>query len=381
MRIAIVHSFYRSDKPSGENIVVADQVDALTRCGHQVRLFAKFTDDVAVTPFYPVKAAMITAAQRGPEPEGLDAFDPDIVHVHNLFPNWGGQWLRKYIGRIVVTLHNYRSLCSSGLLWRDGHDCVECLEHGSRRALVHGCYRGSRVATAPLAWASRDQGSHQLILRLASQLVVLNGHAARLFGERTRQPVNVVPNFARIENPPAGTREGLVFVGRLSAEKGVQRLVEQSTDRTPLTIIGDGPLRGNLEGLIVDRPWVTLKGALSRDDVISALCSARALVIPSLCMEGVPTVALEALNCGTPLLMSDYCTAAQELTSGGSGLVYSPEDPGGVEAAWMHLAKDWNRFAERAVDLGQSTYSEEAWLTAITRVYRRTLQEGGLAGR
>ncbi len=373
MRIAVVHSFYKSDKPSGENVVVADQVEALTRAGHEVRLFAKYTDNEATQALYPLKAAIRTAGQRGADPQGLGSFGPDIVHVHNLFPNWGAQWLKKYRGKIVVTLHNYRTLCSAGILWRDGHDCTECLEQGSRRAIVHGCYRGSRVATVPLAWASRGQGRHQIHLMLASSLVVLNTYAERVFRARLPGPIHVIPNFARVDGQPPAEREGLIFVGRLSAEKGVLRLLEQSTRDLPLTIIGDGPLMSDVQALTANRPWVTVKGPASRSEVISALQTARGLVVPSLCMEGVPTVALEALNCGTPLLISDYCTAAEELTKGGAGLVYSPDDSKAILEAWKGLTQDRDQFTKRALQLGKSTYSEEAWLLAITDVYQEVL--------
>ena len=50
LRIALVHSFYRSDSPSGENAMVEAQAAALRRRGHEVRLLAASSDDVAGSP-------------------------------------------------------------------------------------------------------------------------------------------------------------------------------------------------------------------------------------------------------------------------------------------------------------------------------------------
>lgn len=153
-RVAVVHSFYSSRQPSGENIVVDQQIAALRRAGHTVELFAQRTDEREGNPLYPLEAAWSTATGIGRAPRLAD-FNPDVVHVHNVFPNFGKQWIAGSPAPVVSSLHNYRPLCAAGTFFRDGQVCTDCLDkRSSKPALVHGCYRG-RVGSLPVAIGQR----------------------------------------------------------------------------------------------------------------------------------------------------------------------------------------------------------------------------------
>ena len=102
MRIAVVHSFYSSSQPSGENRVVEDQVALLRDAGHEVLLVARHTDEESERSLYAVRAAGWVATGRGGDPTAqLRAFAPDIVHVHNLFPNIGTRWMKFWEGPVL----------------------------------------------------------------------------------------------------------------------------------------------------------------------------------------------------------------------------------------------------------------------------------------
>ena len=138
MRIAVVHSFYSSASPSGENDVVISQVSALRRAGHDVTLIDWHTDVEELTRGYALRAGLQVATGFGPSPlKQLAEFEPDVVHVHNLFPNAGTRWLRHTDFPVVSSLHNYRQVCANGLLYRDGHGCTECVR-STLHAVQHG---------------------------------------------------------------------------------------------------------------------------------------------------------------------------------------------------------------------------------------------------
>ena len=87
----------------------------------------------------------------------LRGYRPDVVHVHNTFPLISAAVLyacRDASVPVVATMHNYRLVCASGNLLRQGAVCHDCLHRLPVRGLVHGCYRGSRAATAPLVVAN-----------------------------------------------------------------------------------------------------------------------------------------------------------------------------------------------------------------------------------
>src|SRR5919205_1422355 len=114
LRIALVHSFYGSTV-SGENAAVVAQADALRRAGHDVLLVAARTDELEGSRFYRLRAGLRVASGRGTSPlEALRAFEPDVVHVHNLFPNFSTNWLRAVDAFVVATVHNYRPMCAAG---------------------------------------------------------------------------------------------------------------------------------------------------------------------------------------------------------------------------------------------------------------------------
>src|SRR4051812_31099182 len=75
-------------------------------------------------------AAFAVASGYGASPlSALSRFKPDVVHVHNLFPNWAWRWLNEWDGPLVATLHNFRPLCAAGTLFRDDHNCLNNCGH------------------------------------------------------------------------------------------------------------------------------------------------------------------------------------------------------------------------------------------------------------
>ncbi|MGW5339681.1 glycosyltransferase family 4 protein [Rhodococcus rhodochrous] len=376
MRIGVVHSFYSSNSPSGENSVVLAQVDALRRAGHDVKLFAKHTDSEQQIPFYKARSVLRAAQLTGPDPSvELEKFSPDVVHVHNLFPNWGTGWLKSWGAKTVATLHNYRTVCSSGLLWRDGHDCRDCLEKGTLSAIRHRCYRDSAIASAPLAFASRNSGAHSSVLRSANTIVVLNSEAQKIFAALTASSsVELVPNFAaKIDLSSKCDAHSWVYVGRLTHEKGVLWLLENWPEDSTLEIVGTGPLADQVESAATAQPrrfkfHGRVDSALARE----LICSAKGLILPSLWSEGIPTVALEALQTGTPVLISDQCSSAKELTREAAGRIFNI-DPDGSSlrtalAEVTHAGQDMRR---AALKLYEDSYSESAWLSKIESIYDR----------
>lgn len=381
MRIAVVHSFYSSDSPSGENSVVSSQIDALRRAGHDVELFSKHTDVEKDISLYKVRSALRAANISGPGPgDELVRFNPDIVHVHNLFPNWSTRWTAAWKSRLVATLHNYRTICASGIMWRDGHDCQDCLRDGSFSAVRHKCYRGSTVATIPLAYASRSFGAHSPLLSNAQTLIVLNARAKEIFDTTaSRARVELVPNFAAATKGSSGApTDGWVFVGRLTEEKGVAWLLKHWPRTRKLTLVGAGPLAQEIEQAVAAEPdRFAFRGQVAPDHAAKLIQSSMGLIMPSLWSEGIPTVALEALQAGTPVVVSDSCSSAGELTRGVAGRIFTTEDGGAsLEAALHDVETTGSRMRCAAKDVYSRHFSEDAWLARVQSIYDRTVSSG-----
>lgn len=353
MKVLLVHNFYGSAAPSGENQVFEAEKALLETRGHEVAVFTRHSDEIRCQGAWgTLRGALATAwnpwmvsAIR----QKLGGFRPDVVHVHNtfplispaIFPAIGGSAAR------VLTLHNYRIFCPAAIPMRAGQVCTECLDrHSVWPAIRYGCYRNSRAATLPLALGvglHRALGTWREEVDAFIALTIFQRErlcAAGLPADR----VHVKPNFFPGE-PAVRTWEErapyAVFVGRLSAEKGVRDLLRAwqcwGSSAPELRLVGDGELRAELTRMASGLP-VRFFGQLDAAAAQEQIAGARLLVLPSVCYEGFPMVVREAFAFGTPVAASDLGPLPTIVGHGGSGLVFPPGAPESifrvVRAAW-----------------------------------------------
>jgi glycosyltransferase involved in cell wall biosynthesis len=371
VKIAVAHSFYGSGQPSGENEVVRDQVRALRAAGHEVELFAAHTDELSRDPLYPLRAAVRVAAGCGGSPlRGLRQYAPDVVHVHNLFPNFGRSWVREWEGPLVATLHNYRPLCAAGILYREGAECTRCLDGDRWAGLRHGCYRGSRVATLPLAWAGRRGAAADPLLCRADRLVVLSALSRRIYmragvpGER----LALVPNFVdaprRDEVRPDDAGRWVV-AARLTAEKGVLELLRQWPDGAPLDVVGDGDLSDACRAAAPSS--VRFLGLLERAELRRRLPSWRGMVFCSRVYENMPLVYIESLAAGLPVLAFAGSSVAESVHETATGLVTRWEQP--LAPVLAEASARFPGLRSRCREVYEEHFTERAWTSRTAEVY------------
>lgn len=373
MRIAMVHSFYSSAQPSGENVVVNDQYEALVADGHQVLMLARETDRLINDWRQTVGAAWTTATGHGSDPSAqLAAFRPDVVHVHNVFPNWGTSWLRMWGERTVATLHNYRSVCAAATLFRDGSECHECLKTPILPAIRHRCYRNSSVKTVPLAVASSPAGSLRFVLHRAARLVVLSRAAQDLFTDVSGRPVDLVPNFTRSTVTTVQGGRGWIFVGRLSREKGVVELVKSWPSNEALDLVGEGPQALEVAAAAAGNPRIRLIGPLTHSQILDRIGGYEGLIVPSLWAEGFPTVVLEALAHGVPIVISNRVAISADLEVQGCACSYevasgTPE----LARALARVRDGGHALRTHCLATSMAEYSIDAWRRKILSVYSK----------
>ncbi|MEU9865555.1 glycosyltransferase [Streptomyces sp. NPDC047971] len=411
MKIAVVHSFYTAGKPSGENQLVRDQVRALRTAGHTVELFAAHTDELARDPLYPLRAAARVATGRGNNPlDQLRAYGPDVVHVHNLFPNFGRSWVRHWDGPLVATLHNYRPMCAAATLYRAGAVCTRCPDGEPWAALKLGCYRGSRAATLPLAWAQRHGPTRDPLLARADRIVV-NSPLSRQTYLRAGVPaerLTLVPNFvdtpSTAETPaeapaqtpgdtPAETSgaasgatssaaSGVVsgedsgrwlVAARLSAEKGVLELLRQWPADEPLDIVGDGELLAQCRAAAPSS--VRFLGHVDRTELCRRMATWRGLVFPSRWYEVQPCVQIEALAAGLATLAFEGSSVAESVRAHGTGLVTTWDEP--LAPVLARAAALFPTLRTHCRQVYTDHYTERAWLSRITTVYEEAARIAG----
>jgi glycosyltransferase involved in cell wall biosynthesis len=369
VKVAVIHSFYRAGLPSGENAAVVQQVETLRESGCEVLLIAKSSDEEVLRRLYPLRMAWIVGTGRGGSPlPALRDFRPQVVHAHNLFPNFGTAWLRRWSGPLVLGVHNYRMICTNGLFLRSGHLCTECLDGKTLRAIRHACYRGSRIASAPIAVANRGGTSASPVLSRADAVVMPSQTAAEFFiaaGLATPR-CRVIPNPVKDLRTQMRPRSGWVSIGRLSAEKGHAGLLRQWPEGEPLKIIGDGPERPTLEAAA--SPSVSFAGVVDPAGVAAELSSAEALVLPSIVPEAAVTNAvIESFRAATPVLVREGTAAGRYVAEHGGGFVYAPR--GTLRSALEAVRRDWTEMSATARANYERDFTEGVWLNRTLSLY------------
>lgn len=276
---------------------------------------------------------------------------PDVVHVQNCFPVISPSIYfacHEALVPVVQTLHNYRLICPSANLYRDGHVCEDCMQDGLWRGVQHGCYQGSHMATAAVGLMV---ATHRYLGTWSKMVDLYITHTE--FGRQTfirgglpAHKIRVKPNFVEPDpglKPTAG--DYALFVGRLSEQKGVLTLIQAWKSlrlRVPLVIVGDGPLRDLVKSELPKGtfPNVNYRGRLSRAETIAAMKSARFLVFPSEWYEGFPMTIVEAFACGLPVVCGRLGAMNELVKERSTGLHFEPGDATDlarqVEWVWQH---------------------------------------------
>ena len=373
MRVAVVHSFYRSGQPSGENVAVEQQIQALENAGVEIVPVFRRTDDEAQRRLYGVRSALrlATGWDGGRLNELIQRVRPDVVQVHNTLPNFGTRWLAGLEIPVVTTLHNFRYACANGLLFRDGHVCLDCPTRGSLQALRHRCYQDSFAASLPAAIATSGGVTGNRVL-LASKVVVTQSRRVHEFMLDSGVPEGVlayVPGFVERRSgdpapPPDAPR--FVFVGRLSPEKGLEELIRLWPSRFPLDVFG-----GEAGSHPPSGDQIVFRGRLDRDELVPQLRGYTALVFPGLVWEGAyPLVVREALEAGVPVVAREGSGAADLVVESGAGIVYAGGDDASLDRALEEVTLRNEELRSAARRFFEASLTEEQWVAATIRAYQ-----------
>ena len=275
---------------------------------------------------------------------------PDVIHVHWLIPQGLVALLAApRIPKLVTTL---------------GGDLYGLKDPVSRRA-IRAVLRNSAVATtmnadmrSRLIELGADPDSAH-VLPMGADLDAVRGAASGIEREPGR----------------------ILFVGRLVEKKGVTHLLaalrQLDVDGVQLRIVGDGPLRAELERQAASLP-VTFLGALGRQELATEYAAASAVVFPSVPaasgdQDGLPVALLEAMGSAAPVIASRLPGLAEAVVDGQSGLVVTPGSAAEIAAALHKLLAD--PALREELGTGAAARAEEFSVSAIGERYLRLLHD------
>ncbi len=332
-RLRVLTIFNEQRAFGGEEVAVRSTVELLRARGVDTQVLEASSRDLSDGLADKLRAAasgVYSVSSYRRAIEVVRSFDPDVVHAHNVYPLLSPSVLaacRREGYPVVFTAHSQILTCPTWYNVYDGEICERCFGGGEYACVVQNC-RGNLLES--IAYATRSATARKLGLFARNTHVIVVG--SEFMRARLRRAgyeghcIAVLPSFVDIPDV-ARTDEGdrVLYVGRLSHEKGVHVLVEaaRSLPDVPFHIVGTGPEAASLERQ--SPPNVEFAGFVDQVRLSEIYRRARVLVLPSVTYENNgPYVALEAMAHGVPVLGSRIGAVPETVTDGETGLLFEP---------------------------------------------------------
>jgi len=259
--------------------------------------------------------------------------------VHNVFPAMSPAVyeLAFQLGIPVIQyLHNYRLGCVNGFFLNHGEPCQRCIGGNFLPALQTACWHDSHLQSGlmgAITARTRTLGLFQNVTRWIAISEAQRQEHIRMGIPADR--ISVIHHFLHpVEAPSPYPEQGdVIFVGRLSVEKGVAHLLRawriiQDCGRT-LWIVGDGPEKAGLERLgdSLKLRNVKFTGFLKHNAMKEIWQRAACSIVPSIWKEPFGMVVLEAWGQGRPVVAHSIGALPELINEGKDGLLVSPDHP------------------------------------------------------
>ncbi len=384
MRILFIHTYYT--EKGGEDVVFETEKAKLQQDGYQVDALV-FNNtgrtflNVVLQHFNPF--SYLRTLKK------IKSFRPDVVHIHNLHfaASPSVIWAAKACNvPVVMTLHNYRLICPSAILYHNQKLFLASLKGGFPwKAVFCRVYKNSLPLSFWLAsniWLQKVLGTWKKVDRF----ILLSPFAKALYLKSgvgiTAGQVVIKSNFIPGNSKKAAVKKaGFVYVGRLSEEKGLNLIIE-AFKQSPfnLTIIGDGPLRKEVTAFASAHPQVTYLGFLDRAAVQEVIAASAVLLFPSKSYEGMPMAIIEAFANATPVLASALGSLPGIVTDGHNGFLFLPGQVDDLVLRikqWLDLPEAAQAFFyQQAFETYRQKFSSEVNGEEIAAIYKQVLGLG-----
>lgn len=368
MKVLLVHNDY--GKYSGEEAVVDKMAVMLQELGHEVAQLRMTTagsrENLSGKIRGFVSGVYCPSGVRAMR-EALEREKPDVVNVHNLYPFISPAALRecKKAGvPVVMTVHNFRLMCPTGLFMRDGRPCELCLQRGDEWGCVR--YNCEHSILKSLGYAARNMVARvrRHYIDCVDVFACITDFQRRKLIEAgfPAEKIVVIPNSVDApESVDFTLGDYVAYSGRISREKGVDMIIEVARRHPEIPFKMAGAVRD--EELVDNLPAnVELTGYLSGDSLQNFYRNARFFVMASRWYEGFPMTILEAASFGKPMIAPDHGGFTEIIGRGDDaiGLLTRPNDVISLENAIVSLWKNISeseRFGRKAFDKLKQTYS------------------------
>lgn len=228
------------------------------------------------------------------------------------------------------------------------------LDRGSTHTLSNIRYNKLAAQYHHTLWKQHPQKflKRELIeYELADKILVPSSFVKQSFTENGIEESKMIQipyglsnhKFAGLTNTVKEREPAVLFVGQISARKGVGvlikavELVRESMPQVKLWLVG--ARNKAIDSSLFDKPWVEYCGVLRGQELYTRYMSASVFCLTSF-EEGLALVLTEAVQCGLPIVATENTGAADIITNGETGFVVPVGDPAAVAEKLLTILND-----------------------------------------
>ena len=316
----------------------------------------------------------------------LDTFKPDVVHMNNINFQLTPSIIYAVKARnipLVQTVHDYQMICPNHLLYSfdENKPCDRCINGSKWNCFKHACIHGSKVKSLLGVIEAKLYGilktykkvdlyicpSHFLENKLLRASNLYTGKTFTIHNFIEKKPVHINANT---DGPY------IVFVGRLSKEKGVD-LLAQTAKLLPqyrFVVAGTGPDDEVLKNI----PNVAMAGFLTGQALTDLMANAKLLVAPSVCYENCPLSILEAHSMGVPVVTMNSGGMAELVDDGKTGTLAMGADATSVALAIEKTMGDESYYARLKANceaMGEKIMGVKEYSQILVEKYEQLIKQ------
>ncbi len=348
-RVLAVHNKYLI--PGGEDISHINEKELLEHLGFEVLEY--ISDNKNIQDIGKIRTALRSIWSRKSYFE-LDQIlkdnKIDLIIVQNFFPIISPSLFHvaeKNNVPVVQYLRNYRLICPSADFYRNGKVCEECLGKSFQYpSIKYKCYKNSTFGSGTIAtmnFIHKILGTWDKKITL---YIALTEFAKNKYieGGLPHEKIFLKPNFLH-PDPGEGSHDEdyIIFIGRLSEEKGVSTLLKawkKVEGKTKLFILGAGPLEQEVRQACQIDSRIQYKGKLSTEESYRYLKKSKLIVFTSEWYEGMPRTLIEAFATATPVISSNIGSMSKMIEHNKNGIHFKPGDINDLGRAINDLNND-----------------------------------------
>jgi len=390
-RLRILQIFSRYIHFGGEEGSVFRIGDALQQ-NHDAEYFIGSTNELLGGDVMDKISAPFRALYNLPVAQRLRRYQEvgnfDLWQVHNVLPGLSPSVYQTAFELkipLVHYLHNYRMACTNGFFLNHGQPCERCLHGNFWPAFQTACWRDSRLISGMMGLILRHVRSIGTFQNTAAWVALSHSHKAKhvQMGIPEKR-IHVIPHFyePEVAAPPASPNGDVLFLGRLSPEKGVHILLQawkllHSGDRK-LIIAGTGPEEPKLQALATALALknVEFTGFIKPEDQKRYWSQSAFFVAPSIWDEPFGMVILEAWANARAVVGFKKGSFPELIADGIDGALALQVTPQALADKMQHLIDH----PELTVRWGQAGFTKlgslstkASWLSRIESVYQSIL--------